>query len=250
MARNRRKKALYEVMSKARLKPGYSKTLDQVHPRESYERKLIPDRKSAVEMPKTTEQWWKKRRIVQFNAGRIEFSVPYQLAVLLLLGLILLVLAAFRFGQFSYPAGQQEATEPAGETPNVAQENPAMDRATAEIMRPSAPATDVSPKPEEVEPVTSTGENVIVLVEYGTLSQLVPVREHFVKHGIETEIVMENGRYLLQTEDRYDNPATPGTDGYKAKQRITEVGAKYRAPAGHETFAPNFFSDAYGKKVK
>lgn len=250
MARNRRKKAFYEVMSKARLKPGYSRTLDQVRPRESYERKLTSDRKPAVEMPKDTAQWWKKRRIVQLNASRIEFSIPYQLAVLLLLGLILLVLAAYRFGQFSYPTGQREATEPAGETPNVDQANPAVDRAMIETVRPSASATDVPLNTEEVEPSESTGQNVIVLVEYGTLSQLVPVREHFARNGIETEIVMENGRYLLQTEDRYGNPAMPGTDGYKAKQRITEVGAKYRAPAGHETFAPNFFSDAYGKKVE
>jgi hypothetical protein len=63
---------------------------------------------------------------------------------------------------------------------------------------------------------------------------------------------MEKGSYFLQTKNRYNNPGTPGTDGYKALQKIIEVGAKYKgqAPPGYVTFAPNFFSDAYGKKVK
>ena len=63
---------------------------------------------------------------------------------------------------------------------------------------------------------------------------------------------MENGRYFLQTKDRYSNPDKSGTNGYEAKKMITEVGAKYKgnAPAGYESFAPHYFSDAYGKKVK
>jgi hypothetical protein len=63
---------------------------------------------------------------------------------------------------------------------------------------------------------------------------------------------MEKGRYFLQTKNRYDNPGTPGTNGHKALQEIISVGAKYKgkAPPSYETFAPHFFSDAYGKKVK
>jgi len=77
------------------------------------------------------------------------------------------------------------------------------------------------------------------------------VQAHFSEYGIETEVELESGRYFLQTKQRYDNPATVGTDGYKAKQKIIEVGAKYKgkAPAGYETFAPKYFSDAYGKKA-
>ena len=78
------------------------------------------------------------------------------------------------------------------------------------------------------------------------------MQAHFSEYGIETEIVAERGHYFLQTKERYDNPDKPGTDGYKALQRIKEIGAKYKgkAPPGYETFAPNYFSDAYGKKVK
>jgi hypothetical protein len=78
------------------------------------------------------------------------------------------------------------------------------------------------------------------------------VQEYFAKNGIELDIVLENGRYFLQTKDTFDNPNNPGTDGYKMKQIITKIGAAYKneAPEGYEKFAPHYFSDAYGKKVK
>ena len=118
-------------------------------------------------------------------------------------------------------------------------------------MQPSAPPENMMAKTEVAEPVKPTGNNVIVLVVYDSLPDLAPVQAHFSEYEIDTEIVTESGRYFLQTKQRYDNPATVGSDGYKAKQKIVEVGAKYKgkAPAGHETFAPNYFSDAYGKKV-
>jgi hypothetical protein len=48
----------------------------------------------------------------------------------------------------------------------------------------------------------------------------------------------------------YENPEMSGTDGFKMKQRIINIGAKYKASKGYETFAPYFFKDAYGKKVR
>ncbi|MHC4322615.1 MAG: hypothetical protein ACYST3_10110, partial [Planctomycetota bacterium] len=108
-------------------------------------------------------------------------------------------------------------------------------------------------EPEPAEPVIpkSTGNNVIILQQFGAREDLRPVQAHFEEYGIETEIVMENGNYFLRTKNRYDNPRTPGTDGYKALQKIIEVGPKYKgkAPPNYETFAPRFFTDAYGKKV-
>ncbi|MHC4556150.1 MAG: hypothetical protein ACYTFW_02700 [Planctomycetota bacterium] len=251
MARNRGKKALYEVMSKARVKPGRGKTLEQMSPKKPDEDSPATEQKSAAEMPKTTVRWWRKPRIIQFNSGRIEFSMPYQLGVALLLGLILLLLAAYRFGQSSYPTEQQEAGKVGEETPKIENEQPT-ERAMTNIMRPSAPPEETLPDTEELEPEKLTGNNVIVLVEYEALADLIPVQEHFGDYDIETEIVTGNGRYFLQTKQMYDNPATPGTDGYEARQKIAEIGAKYKgkAPAGYETFAPNFFSDAYGKKIK
>lgn len=248
MVRNRGKKALYEVMSKARNKPGYGRTLEQMQPKSSVESKSIVN----IEKSKGTARWMRKPRIVQFNFGRIEFSMPYQLAVALVLGLILLVLAAFRLGQ-EYNPTDQGAISTTVERPQIILRTP-IERETTDIRGPLAAVEDSTLLDEDVTPVqpSSTGNNVIVLVQYEARADLVPVQAHFAEYGIETEIVMESGSYFLQTKNRYDNPGTPGTDGYKAKQKIIEVGAKYKgkAPPSFETFAPNFFSDAYGKKVK
>ena len=251
MARNRGKKALYEVMSKTRLKPVPGRTVEQMHPKKTDEDKPTANQRSAVEIPKAAAKWWRKPRIIQFNAGRIEFSMPYQIGIALLLILILLFLAAYRLGQSSYPTGQQGAPDSAQETLKNDEEK--LKEATmTNLMRSSEQAKKTSLKTKEAEPLKSTGNNVIVLVEFERMADLVPVKTHFAENGIETVIDKENGRYFLQTKQRYDNPATPGTDGYKAIQKIIEVGAKYKgkAPAGYESFAKNLFSDAYGKKVE
>jgi len=253
MARNRRKKALYEVMSKARNKPGYGRTLDKMRPKKPVEKKDEPvtNQKSATdaETSKAAAKWWRKPRIVQFNVGRIEFSMPYQLAVALLLSLILLVLAAYRLGQFYYISDQRTIGSDV-EMPKISQENQTEQEVVNRESR--APAEDSTLLDEELEPVKPkpTGNNVIVLVQYESHADLVPVRDHFAKHNIETEIVMENGRWFLQTKNRYDNPGTFGTDGYKARQEIIRVGAEYKAPPNYEPFTQHLFSDAYGKLVK
>ncbi len=252
MARNRGKKALYEVMSKARIKPGSGGTLEQRPPKGSDGDKPAAEEKSAVEMPDVAAQWLRKPKTVQFNAGRIEFSMPYQLGVALLLGLILLALMAYRLGQQS-ALTEQETIVSAEEMQmqQIVQES-AVEQAAVEALQSPPVVEDILPSSKEVETAEQTGNNVIVLVEYRARADLEPVQEHFAQYGIETEIVAEGGRYFLVTKDRYDNPGKAGTDGYKAKQRIIEVGAEYegKAPAGYETFAPHFFRDAYGKKVK
>jgi hypothetical protein len=249
MTRNRSKKALYEVMSKARVKPEHGKVVEHLRPTTDEDAPAI-EQKSAAGVPKSVAKWWRKPRIVQLNAGRIEFSMPYQIAVVLVLVFVFVILAAYRLGQSSYPAGPQQADQPDAAAQKMDDESP-VERAMSNIPQPSAPAENATAKTEVAEPVKPMGNNVIVLVVYDSLPDLAPVQAHFSEHGIETEIVTEGGRYFLQTKQRYDNPATAGTDGYRAKQKITEVGAKYKgkAPAGYETFAPNYFSDAYGKKV-
>lgn len=93
--------------------------------------------------------------------------------------------------------------------------------------------------------------NVIVVVEYPKRPDLVPVQAHFAEYGIATEIVNWGGKYFLITKDRYESFG-PNSDGYKTEQKIIEVGAKYKgkAPEGYETFAPDFFRNAYDKKFE
>jgi hypothetical protein len=249
MTRNRGKKALYEVMSKARVKPERGKIVEHLRPKKTDEEVPAARQKRPAGVPKSTAKWWRKPRIVQLNAGRIEFSMPYQIAVVLLLVFIFVILAAYRLGQSSNPAEQKQAGQPNPVTLEMKNERPA-EHAMSDVREPVVQPENTTAKTEVAEPVKSTGNNVIVLAQYDSLPDLAPVQAYFAEHGIELEIVPESGRYFLQTKQRYDNPATPGTDGYKAKQKIVEVGKTYKAPAGYETFASNYFSDAYGKKVK
>ena len=68
MARNRGKKALYEVMSNTKVKPGSGRTLEQLHPKRSDEVEQNKDEKPVVEKTQASTQWWKKPRVLQFNA--------------------------------------------------------------------------------------------------------------------------------------------------------------------------------------
>lgn len=277
MARFKRgRKALYEVLSKAQLKPGYGRTLEKIReqsaaapepygsgagkPEPTIDEPVIEEKtadeqiaageeNTVTTMPKTTVTWRRKPRVVQLNVGRIEFSMPYQLVVAIVLGLILLVLVAYRLGQYSYINKQKAGSPPVKAPSNLPK--PAQPPAN----KTEAPAVSKdTTMPETTGPgmsLSGAGKNVIVIVEYKSRADLVPVQAHFAESGIETEIVSQGGRYLLTTKNRYDNPNTPGTDGYIARQKIVEVGAKYKgkAPEGYETFSPNFFKDAYGKRV-
>lgn len=252
MARDQRgRKALYEVMSKVRSKPDHGKTSEQMVPNRPVENEPVVQQKSEAAAPKSTAKWWRKPRIVQLNAGRIEFSIPFQVAVAVGLVLVLLVVASYRLGQFSAGVSQKEPAQPVSQAPQTQNKAPTQPVAN-DVKRPMAPVEKTPPRTEKIEPVKPAGTNVIVLVEYSAMADLLPVQAHFAENGIETEIVGQSGRYFLQTKQRYDNPATPGTDGYKAKQKIAEVGAQYKgkAPPGYETFAPRYFSDAYGRKVE
>ena len=241
MVRNRKKKALYEVMSKTRLKSSYGKTLERLQPQEKDEaHSAAPKAKAA--MPKSTAPWWKRPKIIQLNAGRIELSMPYQLAIAILLGLIALLLIVFRFGQF-----YQRVADSSAKIQKSSQLNPA-ERDTAKIMNASMSAEKRLPSSEKDETAKLTGNNRIVIQTFQVRAHLEPVKQFFAQYGIETEIRKIGEMYYLVTGNKFENPARPETDGYRARQVIIELGAKYQAPSGYETFAPHFFRDAYGMK--
>jgi hypothetical protein len=274
----RGKMALYEVMSRARLKPGFGRTIEKI--REQRAAELAPTagqevpagEKSALEeglaaeekplteqvstepAPSTTIQWWRKPKAIQMSAGRIEFSLPYQLVIAVALGLVLVILAAYRLGQYSYLNAQQAAAEPLKKAPSNLPpkpqqssrgQTPSGGQQVTQVNKTTSPDTGTG------SPTATAGKNIIVIVEYKARADLVPVQAYFAENGIETEIVTQGGRYFLITKNHYDSFDKPGIDGYAARQKIIEVGAKYKgkAPQGYESFAPNFFKDAYGKKI-
>ena len=269
MARNRRgRMALYEAMSKAKEKPGYGRTLEnirtgkggEVEPSAKKEEAVIaettvePDtavvsdetipaeEHGGVETSGLSVRWRRKPRVVQYNGGRIEFSVPYQIGIAAVLGLVVVMLLAFRAGQRSVVVKKAgDSGVPVNATPNREK------RAAGgnEAVRKGATTRDGG----NGGAATAVGSSVIRLVQYRVERDLVPVRAHFASYGIATEIVRSGGQYFLVTQDRYNSFAAGG-DGTLAILRIAEVGKKYKAPPGYETFAKHLFSDAYGKKVE
>ena len=234
MVHNTKKKALYEVIGRAGSKSGY----EPLHPNGT-----------AGENPSTNPEtspnavrWVRKPGFVQFNAGRIEFSIPYQVGIAIALGMLLAAVVLFRLGQRVgnryIPANTPAVAKPITPKP-VTQDTPVVKQPVAQD---TSAAAVVANQP------TSTGKNRIVLKMYQVRSHLEPAKEYFDKMGVATEIIEKDNWYYLVTKNKYDNPGKAGTDGYLAKQKIIELGAGYKAPVGFETFGPNPFSDAYGKR--
>lgn len=241
MARSRKKKALYEVISKTRYKSSCGKTLERLHPQE--QDKVQPaSGKANTAVPQETAQWFRKPKLIQFSAGRVEISIPYQLAIAVLLGLILLILMAFRLGQIN-----QKVANSAAKMQKSNQINPA-GRNRAGIAQTAVLAEKILPGAEKAELAKPTGDNRIVIQTYPLRTHLEPVKRYFARFDIETEIRKIGNMDYLVTSNKYENPARPGTDGYRARQIIVELGAKYQAPPGYETFGPKPFHDAYGMK--
>lgn len=243
MARNRRRRPFYEVIKDAHLKRGSDKQLQQL-PSAGAESPT-----EAGSQPQAPAFVWPRRpRLVQINAGKVEISVPYQVAVAAVLGVVVLLLLAFRLGQWQARA-RQERVFPA-ETGWVA---PKPDVPAPDMSGPTAERTTVErpgPRSRQIKMLEARGDNCIVIQEYGTRADLVPVQKYFARHGIETEIQQDGNVYFLVTWNLYENPEKKGTDGYEVKQRIIQLGRNYKAPPGRETFARHLFSDAYGKKVR
>lgn len=237
MVHKRKKKPFYEVMSKTWSKPCPYKTLGRPYPEE-------PAEGQPIAPPEKLARWPKKPKIVQFNADRVEISIPYQLAIAILLGLVLLVLIFFRLGQITSPNSQ---TNP--KTPKNIQKVAPKPTATAP-QRPAA-AEKTAPVPasgEKTKPAKLEGNNRIVIQTYQLRADLEPVKQYFAQFGIGTEIKKIGNWYYLVTRNKYENPEKPGTNGYFTKQKIIQWGAKYKAPPGYETFGTKPFHDAFGMK--
>jgi hypothetical protein len=259
MVRYRGKKALYEVMSQIRPKAEESKLVERLHPQTSKTIRTAAESNPVANEPKPTTRWWKKPRIVQLISGRIEFSMSYQVAVVVALGLVFVLLVSYQLGKYSGKSTQSRQQPAAGRTTagNNSAANSARQPATTNTNR-SVDTTPATPSGGQSSGAAAggavgaatTGNNVIVLAWYSARRDLEPAKEYFNNNGIATDIVLENGVYYLQTTNTYDSLSNPNSEGYKVKARIAELGKNYKAPSGYESFGANKFSDAYGKKIR
>ena len=298
-------KALYEAMSRshskskrpsmlARLRPQLEKLRPQLEklrqiaarrPKKSVARVepagekpvpmvLKPPRPAEVPRtePQGPAQRWLRPKAVQFNDGRIEVSLSYQIGIIIVLGVMLFLMMGFWFGRR------------VGRIDERSRYNKQVVASRAEVG--GAPVRSATPEPEpefstagppaetpsneasvRAAPVR-TGDNVIVLARHTDKSQLEPVQAYFREHGVETRILSydrlravfeqygldisrlpKGDGFMLVTNDLYENPGRKGTNGYAMIEKIKELGRGYQAPPDHERFAVNFFSDAYGLKI-
>ncbi len=211
-------------------------------------------------------QTWLKPKAVQFNAGRIEISLPYQIGIAIGLFVVLILLTVFRLGQID----QKSRYTDVGRTSRAGTEGPVTGPANVDSTPSERPAPSENSAASAGGATAAAGDNWIVIARSQLRKDLEPVSGHFKEHGIETGIVAfeklrayfadygldagslpQGDGYFLVTRQTYDNPDRPGTDGYAAKQKIVEIGALYKgkAPQGYESFAPRYFSDAYGMKI-
>ncbi len=244
MARRRGQKALYEVIGKAKLQPGSTKT-ETLHPDKPVKPEPLKQKINTV-LPKKKKKWPVKPKMFQILNGRIELSIPYQVFIALGLVMILLFVLVYRLGE------------------NAALKNSKNSSMKASVGTGPVSTTDFTEvtQPEKVEKTQSSaskstvedeneskGNNRIVIQTFELKSQLEPVKDYFAEHGIDTEIKQIGNWYYLITTDRFES-VRPGTEGYTMRQKIRNLGSQYKAPTGYESFGVKPFDDAFGMKFE
>lgn len=254
MARYRGKKSLYEVIRESQAKnAGRNK---QVNKQDNQEKK-----QESSEKTEKKADWPRKPPLFYTLKGRVEFSLPYTGLAAVILGVVLIILLAYRIGQKNASAGAPENAA-ASVSESVRNESGtsagSSNQSRAAISEPrsvttrSSSGSTSSSRTEETEKqtrqVSSSGDNRIVIQTCPTRRPLEPVVDYFAENGISTEIIKRNGMYYLLTEETFENPEREGTNGYRMKQRIIELGADYESPPGYASFGSRPFHDAYGMK--
>jgi hypothetical protein len=188
-----------------------------------------------------------RKPAVQANKGRIELFVPVSVIGILGLVLVILLLLAFKFGQWSAERAQAQKVD----AQKASDELVAQAAQVAKKMAVISTAPVVKPVVQNVslpaEVPVSKGNIAIVLKQLANPRNLEPAKKYFDEHGVATEIVQSGSSYLLISKARFES-VTRG-EGLAALQKIKQVGLQYKAPAGYGSFAPKMFNDAYGKKI-
>ncbi len=218
-------------------------------------------------------------KAVQWNAGRIEISVPYHIGVAVALATLLIVLIAFRLGQ-NYSGKPVKSAVPEGPAVRPTTQNAVLkSTSTPQTQTPPAQPVSLPAAPPVVESVSvpslpsvppGQDDNLIVLARSSQEKDFEPVIKYFAEHGIALVALPLNGEtrktfteygvdpavlpsgdgFLLVTKNQYENPERMGTKGYEVLQSIRRLGPLYKPPKGGKSFAPNNFGDAYGMKMR
>ncbi|MCD6394744.1 MAG: hypothetical protein J7M40_14725, partial [Planctomycetes bacterium] len=201
-----------------------------------------------------------KSKLAALWAPRVSLRLPYPVVACLLVAAAALLVAAVRFGQLNYDAGWL-FFEPVAVSEQALDNGKLLDLSFVDPGKnDSTTVTDnetvVNDNIEDTSATGTQGTNAIVIQAYKLRRDLEPVKRHFEKNGIETQIVERGSFFLLRTKQLFHKCSiardsfNPDYDGDVAMKEIRRIGALYKAPQGYESFRPNLFQDAYGEKVE
>jgi hypothetical protein len=230
--KKKKKMALYEVFNRGMSNSKREQELEQ----------LQSEGSDYIQTPKVG-QYRPKVRMLQLNRGRVEISIRFDVAIVLVLLAIVCVMAAYRLGE-------RLAINNAASGGSVETATPAIPAETVTENEMSAPVAESRNEPvveteTESEAATGSGDNWIVIATHENEGQLAAVQQFFAGYGIETQIRKIGDNFILHTTQTYGNPNRSGTDGERMRQRIVEIGENYRPLPGYKTFD---FRTAYGMK--
>ncbi len=241
MVRYRGQKALYEVIKQSSLKSSALKPQQTAQPEPVAQNQTQSGEQEQILTEQMTK-WPRYPKMIQLNAERVEISMPYHLAIVAVLVIILFIMLAYRFGQKSGLTAVEnvskvdksvETGEPVAVTP--------IDAAGRNVER--------SVQETVSQPVVQTGkENRIVIATHKDGRELEPVKNYFNENGIAAEIRKIERVYYLVTKDKCGDPLIKDSDGYVLLQKVKKIGLGYKTPQGYASFGPRPFQDAYGKK--
>jgi hypothetical protein len=249
--------ALYEAVNKERFKAAQKKELSRLTPYQGENTESAPRVQPVTIPPQQAKPaevkqavWTKKTKMFDFVHGRVEVFMPYPIAITAVMGFLLLLVISFRTGQW---LGKPQVGETASSQKTEQSSETTVDLAdTAKVAKEMARSAVGKRSVTPAQAVTASGgEKVIVLAELKNTTNakdLEPAKQYFDEHGIETEIKNLRGGYFLVTKEKYDS-FSKGTPGYDTVEKIKQIGAKYKAPAGYGGFGSKPFSDAYGRKI-
>ncbi len=265
MARETRRMALYEAIRKGQSKRRGREKTARFRPFASARSRMARKKKDIAFYQRFEPGSDSGKSILAaIWSRRLNLSLSYPVAGLLVVAVAVVLIAAIRFGQFNYDAGWL-FFEPVAVSETASDElfdirNLINSTAADGINDSESRSTDneiaQDGKIEETKVVVPHVKNVIVIQAYKQRRDLEPVKLHFEKNGIETEIVERGSFFLLRTTQLFHrcsvdrNSFNADYDGDVAMKEIRRIGAMYKASQGYESFRPNLFQDAYGEKVK
>ncbi|HEG43060.1 MAG TPA: hypothetical protein ENH94_03320 [Phycisphaerales bacterium] len=250
MSRNVGRKALFEALKKGQDRIAKGHVTRNLRYPEPAKTRITGSNAENIVHDDDIEAWPPQRQPVAAISGRIEVSLPYPMAAMVVIVAILIGVALFKVGQISGSNAEKAAAAAAkADYEEVYTRDQVFgeedDRAA------TAEAKDkIEKKKEDQILLGPVGDHIIIIAMCTESRDLDPVIEYFADNGIETLIDKRGSDYFLVTKKKYQSPKKVGSDGNIALKWIKQIGGTYVAPDGYHGFGAMPFQDAYGDRIR